>query len=257
MEVFFHVSWRRSFGPEGYCDQSIVDQGTLIGTGDFTCQYGCSGTISSMFYRCTDFSTVEDWSFGERRFSYVFSDGLMAIGFTGGDWISPFDSNWNISTTFSSTRRNDTGRINSTPRAIINPVIRLQAGCNHTIKVPTFDPDNDTIQCRWAEGSECAGICDAFPGAVLDPASCSITYHANQGLGYQAAAIMIEDFVHGSTSPLSSVALQFLVLVLSSNRPCSAVPQFIPPTITADGTCVAIPPGETFHTQLVATSGPD
>ena len=255
MEVFFHVSWRRSFGPEGYCDQSIVDTGTLIGSGDLTCQYGCSGTISSMSYRCTDFSTVEDWSFGENRFSYVFNDGLMAIGFTGGDWISPFDSNWNISTTFSTRTRNDTGRINSTPRTITAPVIRLQAGCDHIIRIPAYDPDHDVIQCRWAEGSECAGICDAFPGAVLDPASCSITYRASHNVGYRAAAIMVEDFIPGSTSPLSSVALQFLVSVFRSHRPCSAAPRFIPPTITAHSACVAIPPGETFHTQLVASSG--
>ncbi len=255
MEVFFHVSWRRSHGPRGYCDQSVVDSGYLIGGGDLTCQYGCSGIIYSMAYRCTDFSEVEDWSFGENRFTYTFSNGpTITIGFTGNDWIAPFNSEWNISTTFSMTKRNDTGRINYTPRAITAPVLRLQAGCNHVIRIPIHDPDNDLVRCRWAVDSECAGICDAFPGAVLDSTSCSMTYSANQGVGYRAAALMIEDFAPGSQTPLSSVALQFLVFVFSAVRPCSEIPRFIPPTI-AHGACVAIAPGDTFHSRLVVDSG--
>lgn len=178
----------------------------------------------------------------------------MTIGFTGYAWIHPFSSSWNISTTFSTNRRNDTGHINSTPRAITAPVLRLQDNCSHTIRIPVVDPDNDIVRCRWAEGSECAGVCQAFPGAVLDSTSCSITYHTNQVVGYRVAAIMIEDFIPESTSPLSSTALQFLVLVVDSNMPCFAAPQFVSPTIPA-GTCVAIPPGETYHTRLVADSG--
>jgi len=31
------------------------------------------------------------------------------------------------------------------------------------------DVDGDTVRCRWARGSqECAAICNAFPGAVLN-----------------------------------------------------------------------------------------
>ena len=255
MEVFFHISWRRSFGPDGYCDQSIIDSGALIGSGDLECQHGCSGTISSMAYRCTDFSTEEDWSFGEHHFTHVFNGGpFITVGFTGGDWLSPFDAEWNVSTTFSTTRRNDTGRINSTPRAITAPVLRLQAGCNHIIRIPVYDPENDVVRCRWAEGTECAGICGGFPGAELDSESCSITYHANQGEGHRAAAIMIEDYLPGSTSPMSSIGLQFLVLVFNSRRRCSVAPEFIPPTFM-HGSCVAIPSGESFHTMLIAVSG--
>ena len=65
---------------------------------------------------------------------------------------------------------------------------------------------------------------------------------------------MIEDLTSYSTTPLSSVALQFLVLVYNSDEPCSSKPVFIPPTIH-QGTCIAIPPATTFNTTLVATSG--
>ena len=210
-----------------------------------------------MSYICTDFSSEENWSFGEHRLMYNFTatvGDIVAIGFVGRDWIAPFSSSWNISTTFSLTRRNDTGRINSSPRAITAPIIRLQEGCNHTIALAVNDPDGDIIRCRWAEGSECAGICNQFPGADLDPYSCTIKYQANRGARFWAAALMIEDFIPESTWPLSSVALQFLVLVIESTEPCSQAPEFIQPTIR-QGSCVAIPPEMTFVTQLIANSG--
>ena len=189
-----------------------------------------------MRYRCTDFSIDEDWSFGERVVVHNFTRGPeITIAFTGSEWISPFDSDWRVSTSFSLARRNDTGEINSTPRAITSPLLRFQEGCNHTITIPVSDPDGDTIQCRWAVGSECAGICDGFPGAVLDPESCSLSYYANQGQGYRAAAIMIEDFLPGSDTPMSSVGLQFLVLVVGTMRPCSVNPTFVHPTLLVFG----------------------
>ena len=67
---------------------------------------------------------------------------------------------------------------------------------------------------------------------------------------------MIEDFISGSLHPLSSVALQFLVFVVSSSNPCSLQPEFIQPTLSS-GLCLAVPPGETFSTQLIATSHSD
>ena len=256
MRIFYHTSWRRSSREGGNCDSSTISSGTLLGQGDLNCQYGCSGTISPMSYYCTDYSTEEDWSFGERQLTYNFTRlnaNVITIGFTGGNWISPFNSRWNISTTFSVIPREDTGRINSSPRAITSPVIRLQQGCNHTITLAVTDPDNDIIRCRWAVGRECGGICNRFPGAVLDSDSCTITYEATIGTGFNAAALMIEDFIPGSQHPLSSVALQFLVFVVASDESCSLQPEFIDPTLPS-GLCLAIPPGATLSTQLVATS---
>ena len=254
MRIFYHISWRRSSGPQYYCDSSTISSGTLLGGDNLDCQYGCSGTISQMLYYCTDYSTEEDWSFGERQITYNFTGlntNTITIGYTGCCWT--IAGSWNISTTFSVIPREDTGRINSSPRAITSPVIRLQHGCNHTIALAVTDPDGDIIRCRWAVGRECADICDQFPGAVLDSVLCTITYEATAEIGFNAAALMIEDFIPGSQHPLSSVALQFLVLVVASNELCSLQPEFIDPTLPS-GLCLAIPPGATFSTQLVATS---
>ncbi|XP_065903921.1 integrin beta-like protein C [Dysidea avara] len=260
MEISYHVSWRRNSGAGGSCSSLTVSNGLLLsGGGGMVCQYGCSGTITTMSYICTDFSIDENWSFGENRLAFNFTDrteDTIAIGFTGGCWISPLGCSWNISTTFSLNIRNDTGQINSSPRAITTPVLRLQQGCNHTIPLAVSDPDGDIIRCRWAVGRECASVCNvtAFPGAQLDSDTCTIHYEANRGARYWAAAVMIEDFIPGSLQPLSSVAFQFLVLVVASTDPCSQQPELIDPT-PPQGSCVAVPPGTTFTTQLTATSG--
>ena len=60
-------------------------------------------------------------------------------------------------------------------------------------------------------------------------------------------------FLPGSSEPLSSVALQFLVLVFPSTESCSNQPQCVSPTLIG-GSCVAISSGATFTTQIIASS---
>ena len=75
VEISYRISWRRDYRfADVYCDDVVINQGRLVsGQGDLTCQSGCSGTITSMSYICTDFSVEENWSFGERRLAYNFS----------------------------------------------------------------------------------------------------------------------------------------------------------------------------------------
>ena len=253
MEISFHISWRRSSGSGGSCSSSTVQSGQLIGGGSLSCQSGCSGTVGSLQYKCTDFSETEDWSYGGNTIYYTFpSAQSITIGFSGCCWIAPFHSSWNLQSSFSMTPRSDTNVINSTPRATTSPVLRLQAGCTHKIQIPVSDPDNDVVKCRWGVGVECTGICNGIPGATLDSQTCTISYTANQGTGYKPVALAIEDFVTASSStPLSKVVLQFLVFVFTSSQSCSAKPVFVSPTL-AGGVCVAVAPGATFSTQLRA-----
>lgn len=215
--------------------------------------------MSYIIILCQSFSEQDNWTFGGRQQPYNFASLVgrtVTVGFTGNNWIDPISGSWNISTTFSLTTRNDSGRINSTPRAVTAPVIRLLEGCNHTLTMAVSDPDGDTVHCRWAQGVECADACSNihFPGAILHSNTCVIEYEANRGARYWAASLMIEDFTPESSTPLSSVALQFLVLVIRNpGGSCLKKPVFIPPTIR-DSVCVAIPPGETFTSQLVANS---
>ena len=233
----------------------------INGIDSLKCQYGCSGTITRLSYLCTDYSSTEDWSFGEQHLTYNFSnsyDSTVTIGFSSCCWVSY--GTWNLSTTFSLVMRSDIGKINSSPRAIVTPVLRLQGGCNHTIMLPVSDPDNDIVRCRWAVGKECSAVChtSAFVGATLDSNSCTIKYNVNSpsitSTLFNVAALMIEDFIPGSSQPLSSVALQFVVLIVPSTQACSAQPQFTSPTLP-NGVCISIPPGTTFTTQVTSNAG--
>ena len=255
VEISFYISWRRDTS-SNKCDSTTVTSGTLIGKNSLTCQYGCSGTISSLKYFCTEFSVNDNWSFGSNVITYDFSTysgGLITVGTKSGDWIKPFDDDWNISTTFSLTPRSDNGQINSSPRVVSLP-LRLQSGCYHTIPMAVSDPDGDVVRCRWAVGKECDSVCNAIPGARLNSATCTITYSATSGTGYKVVAVMVEDFIPGSSQPLSSVAFQFLVLVVSSSQSCYHKPKFISPT-PSSGSRITISPGGTYTAQLRADSG--
>ena len=225
VEITYRVAWRRSRSLDFFCDNTTISSNSLVtGEGSIDCTNGCSGTIiSQLSFFCTSFSVVEDFTLGGRTVSFDFTmiktTDEITIGYTGCCWVSPFGG-WSLLTRFSVARRSDTGKVNSTPRTNAAPTIRIQEGCNQTIAIDVSDPDDDTVRFRWAIGSECSTVCNALPGAILNQNTCTIFYYANQGTGFKAAAIVLEDFTSGSSQPLSSVGLQFLVFVFSSTAPC-------------------------------------
>ena len=70
IEITHRIAWRRSSGEGGSCTQATIDARTLLGYGSLTCRSGCSGTVGTMQYYCTDFSVTEDSSAGERSYTY-------------------------------------------------------------------------------------------------------------------------------------------------------------------------------------------
>jgi hypothetical protein len=62
------------------------------------------------------------------------------LRFQGHAWISTLNvgsnGGWKLLVNADLSVRPDTGRINSSPRAEITPIVRLQYGCNHTITIP-------------------------------------------------------------------------------------------------------------------------
>ena len=237
MEISYQVSYTHS---RVGCNSSHVASSYLFNTNTIKCEYSCSGNvISPVPYVCTYFNVEDDWVFGEYHKDYNFSsvsdENSVTIGTVSGNWITEAgNDDWNISTTFSLIKRVDNGEINSSPQVLPILPFRLQQGCTYTIALPVSDPDNDTIRCRWAVGKECDSICNKFSGANLDSTTCTITYTANYGTGIKAVAIMIEDYAPGSPHrPLSSVALQFLVLVYYSSQSCPSQTDFFRfPSIT-------------------------
>lgn len=211
-----------------------------------------------MSYVCIGYGSEHHWSYGERHLTHNFSVAnivnKITIGTTGCCWVIE-SKNWNISTTFSMMPRPDTGQINSSPRVLGFSYLHIPEGYRYSIPLAVHDPDNDRTQCRWAIGLECADICDSFAGAVLDPVSCTIRYHANNDTGSKVVAIVVEDFLPNSSQPLSSVSHQFIVKIAAASESCSPpIPMFVAPT-PPHGTCITIPPEGNFIIQVVATSG--
>ena len=72
----FRLAFRRSFSSSYYCDQNTIVSRSLLGSGGSSyakCNYCSSTTIVSTGFRCTDYSSNEDWSMGENNFNYTFS----------------------------------------------------------------------------------------------------------------------------------------------------------------------------------------
>lgn len=183
--------------------------------------------------------------------------------FRGNAWIPLVvggNSAWSMITKINLATRSDTGKINFSPRTAMAPILRLEYGCTYKIRIPVADVDNDVVRCRWAQrGSvdECGSVCNTFPGAVLDSSKCEMEYIANRTLGWYGVAIQIEDFQPSDATfqtPLSSIPLQFLVLVQKTGSACPTAntsPQFRSPPTPADDSVFYVVAGNVFQFQVV------
>ena len=265
MEITFRMSYRRNFIYSAKCDQTTVDEGKEVGGHPhhqgFFCVQGCPSNllVSLIRYVCTDYSFSGNWEYGQRTLRFSFPNATrITLSAKGCCWVSPYlSSSWDIFTSIDLTVRQDTGKINSSPQARFLPVIQIQEGCNSSIAIAPYDPDGDVVRCRWGNATtgECSGICNGFPGAILDEQTCSLLYRSTGGdVGFKAVAIIMEDFSVSDTAynlPLSTVALNFLVNVYSFGLNCSAgVPEFIKPT-PPHMACIAIPRGMQYDGRIV------
>jgi hypothetical protein len=216
-----------------------------------------------MSYYCTDFSEAEDWTVGER--TYLANVGLQTTrfeaSFASGAWIrlNVGGGGWEVRVKGDLSIRADLGRINTSPVTATQPIVRIQSNCPTAITIPVEDADGDVVKCRWAEGSqsECSGVCMAFPHATLDEKTCTLRYNGNGGIGWYAVALQIEDFsTSSSTTPLSSVPLQFLVNLFQRSSECGSIspPTFVGPT-PSNGEKFNIARGSQFTARITAQSG--
>jgi hypothetical protein len=85
---------------------------------------------------------------------------------------------------------------------------------------------------------------------------CALIINANSlSNGWYGVALQIEDFASTtSTTPLSSIPLQFLVNVFDSSASCASRPQLVGVT-PPDGSCYPVASGSTWTARIVAQSG--
>lgn len=83
IELNYRVAFRASSGHT--CDANTIRNGTLLsGEGSLQCVKGCSDTITTMSYYCTDFSATEDWTSGTNSVKYnlsASSNNLFTFGY--------------------------------------------------------------------------------------------------------------------------------------------------------------------------------
>jgi len=111
--------------------------------------------------------------------------------------------------------------------------------------------------CRWAEQTsdldECADVCYAAPGAILNEETCTLTFNSTgKTVGdYFAVTLMVEDYYNSTTEiPYSRVPVQFLIYIAAATA-CSTKP-----VITSSlPECSPIEVGVPFNFSLIITQG--
>lgn len=135
---------------------------------NIVCQEGCdkpNEVVGNTSIICTAYSINDNWSFGQSEFQYTLpKNRQIKVSFFGSFWIDLVTGGstayWEIKTSFSTFARSDTNKINSSPKTLIAPVIRVRSDMAQSILIPTIDSDNDEVRCRWSDPTknECASI---------------------------------------------------------------------------------------------------
>ncbi|XP_023930721.1 uncharacterized protein LOC112041562, partial [Lingula anatina] len=230
-------SWRLNDGPCGNpCTEADIGQLSNRVLGNWRCFIGC-GPVTNVAphrYFLTAIDRSDFWQQGYNDFTFNLPNaGVFTVGYTGCCWVTLANGggSWVVITEYNAGIRSDTGTPNSSPITTSKPLIDLDITCGYRFEIPYADADGDTVQCRWATGIECGGICSRLPGATLYP-NCTLVIPASArplyGNGLYGVAIMLEDFPTTSITqggvpkdeltPLSKVPLQPITDVMCSGN---------------------------------------
>ncbi|CAK6981738.1 uncharacterized protein LOC121895289 [Scomber scombrus] len=112
-------------------------------------------------------------------------------------WIPAHnDVYWRLLTHVDLGTRSDTGEPNRSPDVAILPFLRVPENCPRSYRLMAFDPDGDTVRCRYGNtvDSECSA-CYQPSGFFLDEDSCTLHYrYANADPSVYGFELVVEDF---------------------------------------------------------------
>jgi hypothetical protein len=131
----------------------------------------------------------------------------------------------------------------------MNPIVQVQVGKIHVIRIPMADSDGDQIQCRWGKSTEeCGSICKSKGSLRSNP--CELTYNALR-IGYQAVALVIEDF-DSNNNVLSAIPLQFLIHIVNTTTifepNCTEPPVYIGEW--SQDSCIGVKSNTTINARI-------
>ncbi|KAL5518188.1 hypothetical protein EMCRGX_G003876 [Ephydatia muelleri] len=215
---------RRTFWRASLVQSCVGDDETDSTT--FT-RVDCSDQCSQLNdnTRCTDSSTLLDWTTGERIISYTASS--FRAWYSSCCW--PDGGGWELKVDVDKTKTNNNGTINTSPSALMFPIVRIQNNCNPKFTIPVVDVDQNLVICRWGQANkqECGDECMMLPSKTLNINDCTLNLTGMPD-GLYTIALQIEDTpTSNSVRSLSSVPLQFLLELYSSPYSCDQLPQII------------------------------
>ncbi|KAI4830941.1 hypothetical protein KUCAC02_002542 [Chaenocephalus aceratus] len=169
-----------------------------------TCSTGNCGLVTNQQRGITDRSTNAPQSNGQWcetetvQQRKVPTDKPFEMRASSCCWIQTRNgvSGWRFQTQVDLGSRSDTGKPNRSPDIAILPLLRVPQNCPRTYKLMSFDPDGDTVRCRYGDirNIECSG-CNQPSGFVLDQGSCSLHYrHAITNPNVFGFELVVEDF---------------------------------------------------------------
>lgn len=228
------------------CNDTMVLSQALISnaTGSVMCYAGSCGSFPhssiSADIPCTDFSTVFDFSSGERYDVETLTIGQWyTFGLYSNAWMPLAiggSGDLKVMTMAHLAVRPD-GKINSSPVTAFLPIVSVGINIQQVLKIPMFDLDStDTLKCRWSTNTttitgfdECGSTCaPSLPtGHTLFSDNCTLVFTLN-ATNYFAVALQIEDFyTPASTSPMSSIPVQFVLLGRLNPSGCATAPMIV------------------------------
>ncbi|KAL3858270.1 hypothetical protein ACJMK2_012866 [Sinanodonta woodiana] len=258
----YRLAWQKSTGPCGAgCDESIIGlHGDVSNPPLSNLTWQCSINCGSKWgpwdvnYFITSVSLRSDgWEQGEGSFQHIFNDtGPFKVWLKYFPWIpsgrAPVSEIGYMHTVVDLRKRSDTNRTNSSPYVSLPSIIGVRLNYSTVIELPVYDPDGDTVRCRWSDPQECDNACTNVPNntVILNKVNCSIIINAYSFHGYSSnvtyrLTIMVEDFpkmnitlgydAKNKETSLSSIPVQLTLRIIDTNHECINLMKFAKPSL--------------------------
>jgi hypothetical protein len=164
-------------------------------------QSGGYKPVSVVSY-CTDYSVSLGITVGQRSDTMNITNGsYFLIAYQSQSWrqlsLPPgsgsTNTTWSISCLIDLQLRPD-GSYNQPPVATIISPIYIPVGIQQTILIPTIDPNNDEVRCRFANGTnECGSACPpaSLPNGTILFSNCTLIITGIKSGDWYAVAIEV------------------------------------------------------------------
>ncbi|CAF0736613.1 unnamed protein product [Adineta steineri] len=214
---------------------------------------------------CDSNPIIESWA-GENYTTLTLDlTTSITIGFNSSAWFGSLYTGggdpWSIVNRLNLAPRPD-GYINTSPVTNTLPVVfyPINTPIVHIVQMADNDA-TDILQCRWSNANstnnyngvdECQGICYGLPpGTVLISSNCTLSFILQNASLYYACALQIEDFYDASsTTPMSSVPIQFLFYgYTAASGACAQRPNIT--GIRPNRACIGVPVGVQLNETIV------